>query len=936
MAEIKYLDLSGLSHYDGKIKSHISAAVEGGVTGLVSEITSIAVVGEEVVLTYKVVGDEVAKTITLPKADLKGLIGEVSDSESGLMIAADKTKLDGIAEGAQVNVVEGISLNGHAFEIGADKIASAEMTFDWEAEGSDSLVLKIGEIEIGKIDTTKFVKDGIVSEAELITIPDDEAATVDRPAGKYIKISWSGDAGTDPTYINVTDLVDIHNVIGDDVAAGELVKVHTEVTGSGTSMDPWKVSAKLDETALVAALDAKIGKDDVMLNDDYQTSIEEILNGDNQYKEISAEGWDVWFGLTDFSEFTTFEITDENGDVIWNNNGNSLSIHAVHNMDNVSDSEIKITSYGFGTQEDFLITVTPGSKFVFKHLKNNETSITIKSIENIQLNTQESISHLNETKAGKLEVEAALETKANITDLDYARELIYSNSNTITTMLGVLNEKIGKDDTMLQIAPADLPIDPEFYSFTNEYVLPIAEPDRKWKAVIWLNESNVNQTLYFENGFGEDSNIMNIGDATNICLVGNVQSIGIYKGADETGEYIGSGGIGGFNYTIRFSEACTGTIVFNYEPDKYNTEQSIQYLVYGKADNSSLDLKADKTEVESSLALKADKSEVETALDNKIGKDDLMLSVSNGSNYVELQYADSTTINGSAWDMIIDSSDSLKLELYNGNNELIWNYNGNLKTVYLTHNVLGVGEDQIKIFADSYTYITVTPNDTFVLKSLTTSLTEVSVKTLSGEYNTQDSLIHLNETKANVYEVNMSLDALNHNLRNVENYKIGVNDNMLTVYGDKVSTTNTVPPQQDGYLCRECTGSKWSFYAESAEPFDIDLLHYGPDEVIHSFTKDNSNSSKWVRYTNENGVLTIEMENAETQTMNIDLEFEWGDVYYTLATGTMRNVDMNITVEYYPADNLNTQESLTYLNNKLAAIDTHEVVTIAEIDALFA
>lgn len=46
------------------------------------------------------------------KADLANLIGEATLTEAGLMSAADKTKLEGIATGAQVNVIEEIQVNG--------------------------------------------------------------------------------------------------------------------------------------------------------------------------------------------------------------------------------------------------------------------------------------------------------------------------------------------------------------------------------------------------------------------------------------------------------------------------------------------------------------------------------------------------------------------------------------------------------------------------------------------------------------------------------------------------------------------------------------------------------------------------------------------------------------------------------------------------------
>lgn len=255
MAEIKYLDLTGLGYYDSKIKEYILSQVGGGD---VTIDALKAAAGGAVAIEWTKGGIKQADVV-LSHADLIAAIGEVDATEAGLMSVADKAKLDDIEAGAQVNVIESISINGEAFAI-ADKAATAELKFGWgesaeeEPNNSDIIVLKIGNTEIGRINTTKFVKDGIVKNAELITIPDDEAATTEHPAGKYIKITWSDDATTDPTYINVTDLVDIHNVVGDAVASGSLVKVNTTVTGKGTTAEPWKVSVVVDETALNAEL----------------------------------------------------------------------------------------------------------------------------------------------------------------------------------------------------------------------------------------------------------------------------------------------------------------------------------------------------------------------------------------------------------------------------------------------------------------------------------------------------------------------------------------------------------------------------------------------------------------------------------------------------------------------------------------------------------
>ena len=64
---------------------------------------------------YKITVDgegHVTAASAVTKADLSALLGEASLTEAGLMSAADKTKLEGIAAGAQVNVIEEVQVNG--------------------------------------------------------------------------------------------------------------------------------------------------------------------------------------------------------------------------------------------------------------------------------------------------------------------------------------------------------------------------------------------------------------------------------------------------------------------------------------------------------------------------------------------------------------------------------------------------------------------------------------------------------------------------------------------------------------------------------------------------------------------------------------------------------------------------------------------------------
>ena len=82
---------------------------------------------------YKFTVDEaghVSAVSAVTKADLDALIGEATLTTAGLQSAADKTKLEGIEAGAQVNVIEEIQVNGEAQTIDGKTINIAVPTGD--------------------------------------------------------------------------------------------------------------------------------------------------------------------------------------------------------------------------------------------------------------------------------------------------------------------------------------------------------------------------------------------------------------------------------------------------------------------------------------------------------------------------------------------------------------------------------------------------------------------------------------------------------------------------------------------------------------------------------------------------------------------------------------------------------------------------------------
>lgn len=98
ITDLKFLSLDGLSLVVNKLKSSITTAENK------SKISNVNTTAASDKVTINILQGEGEGITPLTKSTD---INSATQSLAGLMSAADKTKLDKIADGAQVNVVEG-------------------------------------------------------------------------------------------------------------------------------------------------------------------------------------------------------------------------------------------------------------------------------------------------------------------------------------------------------------------------------------------------------------------------------------------------------------------------------------------------------------------------------------------------------------------------------------------------------------------------------------------------------------------------------------------------------------------------------------------------------------------------------------------------------------------------------------------------------------
>lgn len=128
---------------------------------------------------------DIITTITLVTA---------TQQQSGFMSAQDKRALDDL-----INNKFTIKANDPILALNDSKELFSNISLSYQ----DNKIKLFGQGEeaISEIDTSDFIKDGMLSSVELVQDPEGEEA------GSYLKLVFNTDAGKQPIFVNVTKLV---------------------------------------------------------------------------------------------------------------------------------------------------------------------------------------------------------------------------------------------------------------------------------------------------------------------------------------------------------------------------------------------------------------------------------------------------------------------------------------------------------------------------------------------------------------------------------------------------------------------------------------------------------------------------------------------------------------------------------------------------------
>ena len=224
-----------------------------------------------------------------------------------LMSDAEGTKLEGIAEGAQVNVIETVQLNGvnlavtektvnvvaiegvgadeKVIILGADNKITTNLSIVYDS-GAKEIKLMSGETQIGTaIDATDFIKDGMISNAELVAGKEEDG----EKDKMFIEITFNSDAESEPIRIDVSSLVD----------AGVIANLELRVNANEDAIDDieaamgdWTAATQAEKDAAQDAILAGYGTEEgetATVRDDIENLQGQITDGDTATLESAKE-----------------------------------------------------------------------------------------------------------------------------------------------------------------------------------------------------------------------------------------------------------------------------------------------------------------------------------------------------------------------------------------------------------------------------------------------------------------------------------------------------------------------------------------------------------------------------------------------------------------------------------------------------------------------
>ena len=786
------------------------ANLESAKVGIIEKMAT-AQQGELWSAEYFTAASEVVEETKGAILAFKGKNGIVTFTDSSVMSDEIKTALseyytkeeidaaiDSVVKSA-IGVVggDGIVISGE----GTEKTISTNIELEIKTiEGKEMIQLLDATDNskvLAEVDASKFVVDGMLDSASIVTINDETELPegVELPNGKYIKLTWNTDAGKSDTYVAVADLISEHKVVAGEDVAGEMVIVATNVVES-TDENGIKVSTvnvTVNDSAVKSALDTKIGKEDVLYS--INNNIEETVNVSANSSTVAVSNA-VWSMHLTSDKNGVYELYKTDSDsAIYSVDG---SFYLTNEADfSHNNGELTVTymdNFGSYAMRTDVITIDPNASYYLK--TTVDADVLLKYAENASYNTKESIEYM------------------------------------FNTIEPLIDTKIGKDDIIMGVEGGTRV---ETLNADNSYRTTLIEGD-EWNVSIDapMGDVGTDCNVYDELGNKVITATYSYGGRFQIKLENGILSAKSYH--DGAGSFMGPQieVTSGKKYSVGFDslysrDSVDATIVTT--DSTRNLVESIEYI------NNNI-------------------NNIVVDVAQKLGRDEIVLSWGNKQTQepITLQPGGRLRYNGgiSNWEIEIYDESYGTYNLINQNTgETVYNWlasgpysktikfihdNGELKIIYWPNNESEASE----------TIISIDPSAYYEVESVESNsgVATVTISNGAGEsFNTSNALNYLNN------EMKFKADKTE-----VES-KIGKDDVMLplgvteSTYSLNVMGNNTFTP----YV----SGNNWKITVTGRESSYFLSKEGQPQFMYFNSTSENPTYT----YTHNNGTLTVESGN---------------------------------------------------------------------------
>lgn len=412
--------LTTKTYVDSKV-----AALDGTAT-IASKSGNVVTLKAGLTETDGVVSNNSDTDIVLEEVATTGAAADVSIADTGNKITA--TTVEGaLTELADRITNKNVSVDSNEKILAVtNNVLSTTLSVAIEKQGEsgnqkDYIVLKgIGGAEISKVDATAFVKDGMLSSAELVT----EAETGDNiPETPYIKLTWNTDAGSTVTRFSVKSLVDTYTS-GDE----------NTLTVSGYTITPKTAAVAENGTALTTggqvytAIAATKGQDIQTITGETATSQGDYVN----VKVTATKGAnDNNYTLSTTSNVTTHAVSTATTGT--GNDGLATALDVKTYVDAQVDTAIQSVD-GSSTEKAKTVTASDYATVKVSATTDSSKNVTLDSAIGLTIQGVSGASTNAMGLAEASDVKTYVDTKANVVNKSAT---IPVNSATATTLATV-------------------------------------------------------------------------------------------------------------------------------------------------------------------------------------------------------------------------------------------------------------------------------------------------------------------------------------------------------------------------------------------------------------------------------------------------------------------------------------------------------------------